>query len=75
MDLHPGQRLKATPSPTAPAGASEYAGAAASSGRVPERGDIDDGHKWNLADLYPDATAWEADFAQAGDAVVFGVGG
>jgi len=31
---------------------------------VPQRADIDDKHKWNLADIYADDAAWEADFGK-----------
>lgn len=29
---------------------------------IPQRAAIDDRHKWDLADIYPDDNAWEADF-------------
>jgi len=32
---------------------------------IPQRADIDDRHKWNLADIYPDDAAWENDFKKA----------
>jgi len=32
---------------------------------IPQRADIDDQHKWNLADIYTDDAAWETDFEKA----------
>lgn len=32
---------------------------------IPQRSDIDPRHTWNLADIYVDHTAWEADFSRA----------
>ncbi len=32
---------------------------------IPQRSDIDPKHTWNLADIYSDEAAWEADFAKA----------
>ena len=32
---------------------------------VPQRDQIEDRHKWNLADIYPDDAAWEDDFKKA----------
>lgn len=32
---------------------------------IPQRVEIDDRFKWNLADIYPDDAAWEADFKTA----------
>jgi oligoendopeptidase F len=32
---------------------------------VPKRADIDRKYTWNLADIYADVPAWEADFAKA----------
>lgn len=32
---------------------------------IPQRDKIDDKYKWNLADIYPDADAWEEDFKTA----------
>ena len=29
---------------------------------IPQRADIDDQYKWNLADMYPDQAAWDKDF-------------
>lgn len=31
---------------------------------VPRRDEIPEKHRWNLADIYPDTAAWEADFAR-----------
>lgn len=33
-------------------------------GRVPDRSEIEDRYKWDLADYYADTAAWEADFAK-----------
>lgn len=32
---------------------------------IPQRDQIEDRHKWNLADIYPDDNAWEQDFKKA----------
>ena len=34
--------------------------------RIPDRGEIDERHKWDLSALYPDWTAWEADLNEFG---------
>ncbi len=34
---------------------------------VPSRADIDEQYQWNLADMYADQTAWEADFKMVSD--------
>ncbi len=39
------------------------------SAAIPTRADIDDNHKWNLADLYASDDAWEADFRKVQELV------
>ncbi len=39
------------------------AGSGPQAGRVPERASLEKRYKWDLADLYADRDAWEADFA------------
>ena len=36
-------------------------------GRVPERSEIEDRYKWDLADYYADTAAWEVDFTKVDD--------
>lgn len=38
------------------------AGAAGTSGSLPQREDIDDKYKWRVEDIYPSIDAWNADF-------------
>ncbi|MCD6249103.1 MAG: oligoendopeptidase F [candidate division Zixibacteria bacterium] len=37
--------------------------------KIPQRADIDDQHKWNLADLYENDEAWETDYHQVLDLI------